>query len=50
MAVYKNSDIILQSVIISGKCYDIWNGQLKTGENLSLDATIKAVKGKPPIT
>ena len=47
LTVFKDTDVVLQSVIMSGNYYDIWNGQLKSKENLTLEVVvIKAVKGR----
>ena len=46
LTMCKDTDVVLQSVIMSGNYYDIWNGQLKSKENLTLEVVIKAVKGR----
>ena len=44
--MYNASDITLQSLIKTGEFYDIWNGKLKSRDNVTLDVVIKSGKGK----
>ena len=48
--MYNTSDIKLETVIIIGCFFYIWDGKLKSGDNLTLVVFIKSLKYMTPNT